>query len=173
ALRAARAHRPAAHPGGPAARRAAQHPRRHRDRLPPRAGRRGRAHVPRVPRRGRGAAVHRRGRRGPQPGRPAHHATPLRREPGARRAGAHRPQRARRGEKRALRAAFLALVLLNVAFFAWSRYLAPTDATADPQPLERQISPEKLKVVAPPELPAPAPAAAARPAPAPTLAAAP
>jgi len=71
-----------------------------------------------------------------------------------------------------LRAAFLALVLLNVAFFAWSRYLAPTDATADPQPLERQISPEKLKVVAPPELPAPAPAAAARPAPAPTLAAA-
>ena len=66
-----------------------------------------------------------------------------------------------------MRAAFLALLLLNVAFFAWSRYLAPTDATADPQPLERQISPEKLKVVAPPEPPAPPPAAAARPAQAP------
>jgi len=62
-----------------------------------------------------------------------------------------------------VRAAFLALVLLNVAFFAWSRYLAPPDATADPQPLERQIAPEKLKVVGPAELPA----APARPATAP------
>jgi hypothetical protein len=62
-----------------------------------------------------------------------------------------------------VRAAFLALLLLNVAFFAWSRYLAPADATADTQPLERQIAPEKLKVVASSELPA-APAPAARPA---------
>ena len=58
-----------------------------------------------------------------------------------------------------MRVTFLVFLLLNVAFFGWSRLAAP-DSTADPLPLERQISPEKLKVVSPAELPAAAPAAA-------------
>jgi hypothetical protein len=52
-----------------------------------------------------------------------------------------------------VRTLFLLLVLGNVAFFAWSRYVVPPDASADPLPLERQIEPEKLKVIAPSELP--------------------
>jgi len=52
-----------------------------------------------------------------------------------------------------VRTLFLLLVLGNVAFFAWSRYVAPPDASADPLPLERQIEPEKLKVIAPSDLP--------------------
>jgi hypothetical protein len=70
-----------------------------------------------------------------------------------------------------MRAAFLLLVLANLAFFAWSRYVAPPDAAADPLPLSRQIEPEKLKIVAPADLPAPVakksaavPQAAAQPA---------
>ena len=52
-----------------------------------------------------------------------------------------------------MRILFLLLVLGNVAFFAWSRYVAPPEASADPLPLERQIEPEKLKVIAPSDLP--------------------
>jgi len=52
-----------------------------------------------------------------------------------------------------VRTFFLLLVLGNVAFFAWSRYIAPADASADPLPLERQIEPDRLKVIAPSELP--------------------
>jgi len=76
-----------------------------------------------------------------------------------------------------MRALFLMLVLANVAFFAWVRYMAPADANADPAPLGRQIEPEKLKILGPGEPPAallnrkpppPAvPVAAAAPAPAP------
>jgi len=54
-----------------------------------------------------------------------------------------------------LRTLFLLLLLGNVAFFAWSRYVSPPEASADPQPLERQIEPDKLKVVAPSALPPP------------------
>ena len=54
-----------------------------------------------------------------------------------------------------MRTLFLLLVLANVAFFAWSRYVSPPEASADQLPLERQIEPEKLKVVAPSELPPP------------------
>jgi hypothetical protein len=64
-----------------------------------------------------------------------------------------------------VRALFLLLVLANVAFFAWSRYVAPPEAAADPVPLGRQIEPQKLKVIAPSELPA----IVARPAPAPIV----
>lgn len=53
-----------------------------------------------------------------------------------------------------MRTLFLVLLLANVAFFAWSRYVSPPEASADPAPLERQIEPEKLKVVAPDDLPA-------------------
>ena len=55
-----------------------------------------------------------------------------------------------------MRTAFLLLVLANLAFFAWSRYAAPPDAAADPLPLSRQIEPEKLKIIAPADLPPPA-----------------
>ncbi len=62
-----------------------------------------------------------------------------------------------------LRTLFLLLLLGNVAFFAWSRYVSPPEASADPQPLERQIEPEKLRVVAPTELPPVRPRPAAAP----------
>lgn len=58
-----------------------------------------------------------------------------------------------------MRTLFLLLVLANLAFFAWSRYVSPIDAGTDPAPLQRQIEPDKMKVVAPTDLPA----AAARP----------
>ena len=46
-----------------------------------------------------------------------------------------------------MRALFLALVLANLAFFAWSRYGAPGDAV-DAAPLARQIEPGRLKIIA-------------------------
>jgi len=60
-----------------------------------------------------------------------------------------------------VRTVFLLVVLVNVLFFAWARYVAPPEAAADPQPLARQIEPKKLKVIAPADLPP----VAARPAP--------
>jgi hypothetical protein len=73
-----------------------------------------------------------------------------------------------------MRTVFLLLVLANVAFFAWSRFLAPPDPGLDSRPLERQIEPDKLRIVAPAELaravgakpkppPAPDPVKAAEP----------
>jgi sporulation related protein len=53
-----------------------------------------------------------------------------------------------------MRALFLVIVLANIAFFIWARYVAPPEAAADPLPLGRQIEPEKLKVVSPAEVPA-------------------
>jgi hypothetical protein len=50
-----------------------------------------------------------------------------------------------------VRTLFLLLLLGNVAFFAWSRLLSPSDVGADAAPLARQIEPEKLKVVLPGE----------------------
>lgn len=74
-----------------------------------------------------------------------------------------------------MRAAFLVLLLANLGFFAWARYLAAPEASADPAPLARQVEPGKLKVVAPADLPKPAPLqkpqAAEPPAPAPAQAA--
>jgi hypothetical protein len=46
-----------------------------------------------------------------------------------------------------MRSLFLLLVLANVAFFAWWRYGSPPDSGLDPQPLARQIEPEKLKII--------------------------
>lgn len=60
-----------------------------------------------------------------------------------------------------MRALFFVLLLANVAFFAWTHYVAPFESAADPQPLARQIQPEKLKVVPPGELPPAPPKAAA------------
>jgi hypothetical protein len=56
-----------------------------------------------------------------------------------------------------MRTAFLILLLANLGFFAWWRYGSPPDASADPAPLARQIDPEKLKIVAPKDLPPPSP----------------
>jgi hypothetical protein len=56
-----------------------------------------------------------------------------------------------------VRTVFLILLLANLGFFAWWRYGSPPDAAADPAPLARQIDPEKLKIVAPKDLPPPSP----------------
>lgn len=58
-----------------------------------------------------------------------------------------------------VRVAFLLLVLANLAFFAWSRYVAPESSGSDRAPLQRQVAPEKLPAV--PDAPAPGSAAAA------------
>jgi hypothetical protein len=50
-----------------------------------------------------------------------------------------------------MRIVFLVLVLANLAFFAWWRYLAPADATADGV-LARRHEPDKLKIVPPAEM---------------------
>ena len=63
-----------------------------------------------------------------------------------------------------MRVFFLLLLLANIAFFAWSRYFSPIDASADPLPLARQIDPGKLKILAPAEAPPTAAAPASKPA---------
>jgi hypothetical protein len=51
-----------------------------------------------------------------------------------------------------MRMVFLALLLANVLFFLWARYVSPPEAAADPLPQGRQIEPEKVKLVSPSEL---------------------
>jgi len=78
-----------------------------------------------------------------------------------------------------MRVLFLLLLLANLAFFAWNRYLSPVDPGTDGRPMRSQLDPAKVVVLpesatrtvaAPkprPEPPAtPAPPAAAAPAPA-------
>ena len=50
-----------------------------------------------------------------------------------------------------MRTLFLALLLANIAFYAWSRHFSGPDAAVDPAPLSRQIEPEKLKILGPGE----------------------
>jgi SPOR domain len=69
-----------------------------------------------------------------------------------------------------VRVVFLVLVLVNLALYAWSRYGVPENTA--PAPISRQIAPEKVKVVAPADLPPPAAAVTKPPAAAPTAAAA-
>ncbi len=73
-----------------------------------------------------------------------------------------------------MRALFLLVGFANVVLFAWTGLVAPGGAGADPAPLARQISPEKLRLVRPEELARPpsaktavvaAPAAVPAPAP--------
>lgn len=66
-----------------------------------------------------------------------------------------------------MRALFLLLVLANLAFFAWSTYYAGPDTPPGPNPLERQLAADKLRVLppsanSPPGKPAPEPAPAAQ-----------
>jgi hypothetical protein len=70
-----------------------------------------------------------------------------------------------------MRLLFLLLLAANLALFAWWAYYAPSDATADPEPLRRQLSPEKIRLLEGKELkalaaakPKPPPAASAVPA---------
>jgi len=70
-----------------------------------------------------------------------------------------------------MRLLFLLLLAANLALFAWWAYYAPSDATADPEPLRRQLSPEKIRLLDGRELkalvaakPKPPPAASAVPA---------
>lgn len=63
-----------------------------------------------------------------------------------------------------MRVVFLLLVLLNLAFFAWSRYLAPPPAGTDPRPLAQQIEPGLLRILTPAEVAAMAPPAKPKPA---------
>ena len=64
-----------------------------------------------------------------------------------------------------LRVIFGLLVLLNVAYFAWSQgylqaYALGPQKQSEPQRLQRQLKPEALQVQPePPSLPPPAPAA--------------
>ena len=59
-----------------------------------------------------------------------------------------------------MRALFLLLVAANLALFAWSRYNAAPEGTTDSEPMRRQISPEKIRILGGTEvagLPAPKP----------------
>lgn len=51
-----------------------------------------------------------------------------------------------------MRAIFLLLVAANLALFAWSRYTAAPEGASDREPLRRQISPEKIRILSGPEL---------------------
>jgi hypothetical protein len=64
---------------------------------------------------------------------------------------------------------FLVLVLANLAFFAWSRYGTPDAPNVAPQ--SRQVEPDKLRIIAPKDLPPPV--AVKKEKPVPVLAAAP
>ena len=46
-----------------------------------------------------------------------------------------------------MRAFFLLLVAANLGLFAWSRYNAAPDSASDREPMGRQISPEKIRVL--------------------------
>ncbi len=67
-----------------------------------------------------------------------------------------------------MRTLFLLLLLANLAFFAWSRYLAPRPVGADPRPLAQQIDPGALRILTPGAVAAMAPS---KPKPASTAAA--
>jgi hypothetical protein len=69
-----------------------------------------------------------------------------------------------------MRTAFLLLLALNLALFAWFRYYSPAESAGDPEPARRQLSPEKIRLLEGKELkslatvkpkPAPSPAAPA------------
>ena len=51
-----------------------------------------------------------------------------------------------------MRAIFLLLVAANLALFAWWRYTAAPESTSDREPLGRQISPEKIRILSSQEL---------------------
>lgn len=46
-----------------------------------------------------------------------------------------------------MRITFLLLLTANLALVAWFQHFSPTDGAADPDPVRRQISPEKIRVL--------------------------
>ena len=46
-----------------------------------------------------------------------------------------------------MRIAFLVLVAVNLALYAWFQYYAPAEGAADPEPAHRQITPEKIRLL--------------------------
>jgi hypothetical protein len=64
-----------------------------------------------------------------------------------------------------VRTLFLLLLFANLALYAWARFGVPAEA-ADPAPQSRELAPEKLKLVAPANLPPPAEVKKSAPAPA-------
>ncbi|MDA1116763.1 MAG: SPOR domain-containing protein [Proteobacteria bacterium] len=67
-----------------------------------------------------------------------------------------------------MRLLFLLLLVANLGFFAWMRFLAAPDPAVDRQPLSQQLDPGKLRIVPETELAKAQPAAPAKPAAAPT-----
>ena len=51
-----------------------------------------------------------------------------------------------------MRALFLLLIAANLGFYAWTRQIDPREQGRDPEPLARQIEPQKLTIVAPESL---------------------
>ncbi|MBI1943597.1 MAG: SPOR domain-containing protein [Betaproteobacteria bacterium] len=51
-----------------------------------------------------------------------------------------------------MRAFFLLLLAANLALYAWSRYYAAPESASDREPLGRQISPEKIRILSGQEL---------------------
>ncbi|TAN56772.1 MAG: SPOR domain-containing protein [Betaproteobacteria bacterium] len=51
-----------------------------------------------------------------------------------------------------MRALFLLLIAANLGFYAWTQQLDPREQGLDPEPMARQIEPEKLKILSPAEL---------------------
>jgi hypothetical protein len=51
-----------------------------------------------------------------------------------------------------MRTIFLLLIAANLALFAWSRYYAAADGATDPEPLNRQVKPESIRILTGPEL---------------------
>ena len=68
-----------------------------------------------------------------------------------------------------MRFVFLFVLFANLAFYAWTQYIVPAEEGLDAQPLDRQVEPERLRIVSPGELariPPPAPKAKPKPIPA-------
>ena len=73
-----------------------------------------------------------------------------------------------------MRTLFLLLLLANLAFFAWSAFIAPRESSTDTRPLRSQLEPDKIRILPPEPAPlAPAPAPKPKPAPESTAAAPP
>ncbi len=62
-----------------------------------------------------------------------------------------------------MRVVLLFLVLLNIGFFAWAKYMQPAQSGTDARPMTRQMQPERLRIVSPAP-PAPAPGSETPPA---------
>ena len=65
-----------------------------------------------------------------------------------------------------MRVLVLFLVLLNLGFFAWAKYMQPPQSSTDARPMTRQMEPGRLRIVSPPPR-TPAASSAAAPAAAP------